>query len=94
MKPLLKVCGRRNAFNVQKVMWLVGELDIQHEHISKGGSFGGLDTPQFLAMNPHGRVPCILDGDLVVWESHAILRYLAASYGGLVFWSESPKIRS
>lgn len=91
---MLKVWGRRNSFNVQKVMWLVGELGLEHEHIPLGGAFDGLDTPQFLAMNPHGRIPVIDDDGLVVWESHAILRYLAARYGGERLWSDDPAARS
>lgn len=78
---MLTVWGRRNAFNVQKVMWLVDELALEHRHVPAGGQFGVLDTPGFLAMNPHGRVPVIDDGGTVVWESHSILRYLAARYG-------------
>jgi len=78
---MLKVWGRRNAFNVQKAMWLVGELGLAHELIDAGGSFGGLDRPDFLAMNPHGRVPVIDDDGTIVWESHAIIRYLSARYG-------------
>src|SRR5262249_61675388 len=78
--PMLKVLGRRSSFNVQKVLWLVGELGLAHEHIAAGGSFGRLDEPSFRALNPHGRVPVIEDGDLAVWESHAILRHLAAPY--------------
>jgi glutathione S-transferase len=72
----------------------VGELNIAHEHISVGGSFGGLDTPEFLAMNPHGRIPVIKDGDTVVWESHAILRYLAACYSNDHFWLDDAKARA
>jgi glutathione S-transferase len=68
-------------------MWLIGELELAHEHIDAGGPFGGLDAPAFLAMNPHGRVPVISDGDATVWESHAILRYLAARHGAGRFWS-------
>ena len=90
---MLKIWGRRNSLNVQKVMWLVGELKIPHEHLSVGGSFGGLDTPDFLAMNPHGRIPVILDGETIVWESHTILRFLAACYGQDQFWSADPAIR-
>jgi glutathione S-transferase len=90
----LKVWGRRSSFNVQKVLWLVGELGIACEHIPAGGDFGGLDTPAFLDMNPHGRVPVIRDSDVVVWESHAILRYLAAIYGRGRFWADSPAERS
>ncbi len=91
---MLTVWGRKRSFNVQKVMWLVGELGITHEHLPAGGDFGGLDTPAFLAMNPHGHVPVIRDGDVVVWESHAILRYLAAAYGQGRFWTDSPAERS
>jgi glutathione S-transferase len=91
---MLKVWGRRSSFNVQKVMWLIGELGLAHEHIDAGGKFAGLDTPLFLAMNPHGRVPVIREGDAIVWESHAILRYLAARHGGENFWSGDPAIRA
>ena len=90
----LRVWGRRNGFNVQKVLWLLGELDISYQHIPAGGSFGKLDTPEFLTLNPHGRVPVIEDQGKVVWESHAILRYLAAQYGQGQFWSEDAVIRS
>ncbi|MSO93519.1 MAG: glutathione S-transferase family protein [Rhodospirillales bacterium] len=91
---MLTVWGRRNAFNVQKVMWLIGELGLPHRHIDAGGSFGGLDAPEFRAMNPHGRIPVVDDGGTVVWESHAILRYLAARYGTGTFWPESAAERS
>jgi glutathione S-transferase len=91
---MLKIWGRRSSFNVQKVMWLVGELGLAHQHIDAGGSFGGLDTPEFLAMNPHGRVPVIRDDAATVWESHAILRYLAARHGAGQFWSDDPATRA
>lgn len=91
---MLQVWGRRSAFNVQKVMWLVGELGLAHEHIPAGGSFGVRDTPAFLQMNPHGRIPLVKDGQTVVWESHAILRYLAATYGAPEFWSDDAAVRS
>lgn len=91
---MLKVYGRKSSFNLQKVMWLVGELGVPHEHIQLGGSFGGLDDTSFLAMNPHGRVPTIDDGGTVVWESHAILRYLAARYGAPSWWDPDPARRA
>ena len=91
---MLKVWGRRSSFNVQKAMWLIGELGLEHQHIDAGGRFGGLDTSAFLAMNPHGRVPVIQDGDATVWESHAILRYLAARHGAGHFWSGDPAVRA
>ncbi|HEV2364817.1 MAG TPA: glutathione S-transferase family protein [Caulobacteraceae bacterium] len=91
---VLKIWGRRNSQNVQKVMWLVGELGLAHKHIPAGGPFGGLDAPEFLAMNPNGLVPVIDDSGAVVWESHAILRYLAAAHGGKDFWPADPFARS
>lgn len=91
---MLTVWGRRSSFNLQKVMWLVGELGLEHRHIEAGGQFGGLDAPEFRAMNPHGRVPVIDDDGMIVWESHAILRYLAARHGRQWFWSDDPGERS
>jgi glutathione S-transferase len=91
---MLTIWGRPSSFNTQKVLWLADELGLTYQHIPAGGSFGGLDSPQFLAMNPHGRVPVIDDDGTVVWESHAILRYLAARYGGHQFWSDDPGARA
>jgi glutathione S-transferase len=91
---MLTVWGRRSSFNVQKVMWLIGELGLEHRHIPAGGEFGKLDTPDFAAMNPMRRVPVIDDDGTIVWESHAILRYLAARHGKGRFWSDDPPERS
>lgn len=91
---MLTIYGRRSSSNVQKVMWLAGELALAHAHVAVGGDHGGLTDPAFLAMNPNGRIPTIRDGDVVVWESHAILRYLAATYGRGVFWSNDPAEQS
>ncbi|MFY0613218.1 MAG: glutathione S-transferase [Hyphomicrobiaceae bacterium] len=91
---MLKLYGRRSAFNVQKVGWLIAELELAHEHIELGGSFGGLDDPDFRARNPHGRVPLIDDDGTIVWESHTILRYLAATRGQDMFGPDEPARRS
>jgi glutathione S-transferase len=91
---MLTVWGRRSSFNLQKVMWLVGELELSHRHIAAGGDFGLNYTPDFLAMNPHGRVPVIDDDGTIVSESQTILRYLAAKYGRERFWSDDPAERS
>ena len=91
---MLTVFGRRNSANVQKVMWLVGELRLPHRHVPKGGSFGGLDTLEYRAMNPAAKVPVIDDQGVIVWESHAILRYLAARYGAELFWPALPAKRA
>jgi glutathione S-transferase len=91
---LLRIWGRRNSINVQKAMWAVGELGLAHEHIPAGGPFGGLDSEEFGAMNPNRRVPVIDDGGTVVWESHAIVRYLAARYGEGTLWPSDPGRRA
>jgi glutathione S-transferase len=91
---MLRVWGRRNSINVQKVMWLLGELHIEHEYVPAGGPFGGLSDPQFVALNPNRLVPVVQDEHGAVWESHAILRYLAARHGGAQWWPEDPFERS
>jgi glutathione S-transferase len=91
---MLRIWGRRSSFNVQKVLWLAAELGLSYEHAPVGGDFGGLDTAEFRTLNPHGRIPVLQDGDLAVWESHAILRYLAARYGRGRFWSDDPGDRA
>ena len=78
---MLKVWGRKTSINVQKVMWTVGELGLPHERIDAGGPFGGLDTPKFAKLNPNRLVPVIDDDGFVLWESNAIVRYLAAVHG-------------
>jgi glutathione S-transferase len=90
----MKIWGRRSSINVQKVLWLADELGLSYEHAPAGGEFSGLNDPAFLALNPHGRIPVLEDDGVAIWESHAILRYLAARYGGERFWSSSPLQRS
>ncbi len=91
---MLKVWGRRNSLNVQKVMWAIGELGLPHEHVDAGGPFGGLDTEDFGALNPNRRVPVIEDNGTVIWESHTIVRYLAAAYGQGTLWPAEPMARA
>jgi glutathione S-transferase len=91
---VLEVLGRRSSLNVQKVLWLVGELGIPYRHVNRGGAAGGLDTPEFGRLNPNRLVPVVVDGDSVVWESHAILRYLVAAYGAGSIWPVDPGERS
>src|SRR5437016_4134936 len=81
MTGMIEVWGRRSSINVQKVMWMIGEFGLEHTRHSVGGSFGGNRESAFLAMNPNGLVPVIRDGDIVMFESNAIVRYLAARYG-------------
>lgn len=90
----LRLWGRATSGNVQKPMWLLAELGIDYERIDVGGEFGGNDTPEYLAMNPNGRVPVLEDGDTIIWESNTIVRYLAARYGGSRLWSDDPARRA
>ena len=85
------VHGRATSSNVQCVMWAIGELGLEHDRRDVGGQYGGTDTPEFRAMNPNGRVPTIQDGDLTMFESPAILRYLARAHGSDPFWPADPR---
>lgn len=91
---MLRIWGRRNSANVQKVLWLVDELGLAYEHVPAGGSFGRLDEPAFGALNPNRMIPVIEDDGQVVWESHAILRYLAAAHAHEAYWPKDPFERS
>lgn len=85
---MIRIWGRANSINVQKVLWSCAELDISFERVDAGGAFGGTRDPGYLAMNPTGLVPTIRDGSLTLWESNAIVRYLAARYGRGTLCSE------
>ena len=76
MSNKIQVWGRKTSSNVQTVMWAVAELGLEHERFDVGGAFGGTDTEEYLAMNPMGLVPAFKDGDLTLFESCAIVRYL------------------
>ena len=62
-------------------MWTLEELSLAFEREDVGGEFGRNRGPDFLALNPNGLVPVLIDGDAVLWESNTIVRYLAARYG-------------
>ena len=75
---MLKIWGRVSSVNVQKVVWCADEMGLAYERIDCGGKFGKNDTPEYLAMNPNGLVPVIEEDGFVLYESNAIVRYLAA----------------
>jgi len=79
---MLKIWGRASSSNVQKVLWCCTELDLPFERLDVGGPFGGNRDPEYLKLNPNGLVPTVQDGDLIMWESNTICRYLASTHAG------------
>ena len=81
---MMRLWGRKSSINVQKVLWCFAELGLEEgkdfERIDAGLHFGKNRTPEFLALNPNGLVPTLEDGNLVLWESNTILRYLRSQY--------------
>jgi glutathione S-transferase len=78
---MLKIWGRTNSVNVQKVLWCLAELGVPYERTDAGLAYGKNNEPWFLALNPNGTVPLLEDGDFSLWESNSIVRYLAAKHG-------------
>ncbi len=85
---MLKILGRKNSSNVQKVLWACHELGVTFEREDVGGPFGRNQEPEYLALNPNARVPTIIDDGFVLWESNAIVRYLAMKHGGALLPGE------
>ena len=91
----LRIWGRANSVNVQKVLWCLRELDLAFERIDAGMAFGRNHDPDYLAMNPNARVPTLVDGDFVLWESNSVMRYLVLAYGkGSPIYPSAPKVRA
>lgn len=78
---MLTILGRANSINVRKVLWLCDEVGLDYAREDWGQGFRDLNDPEYLALNPNGLVPVIRDGDFVLWESDAIVRYLAQKQG-------------
>jgi glutathione S-transferase len=75
------VYGRHTSYNVQKVLWLLEELQILYSHIELGSNPDDTETVEFGELNPMRKVPVLVDDDNVIWESNTILRYLSGTYG-------------
>lgn len=91
---MLRVWGRSNSINVQKVMWTVDELHLECERIDVGGRYGGLDSPEYDAINPNRRVPTLQEGAFALWESNVIVRYLASRHDPGGMWPTEPATRA
>jgi glutathione S-transferase len=91
---MLKVWGRVNSINVQKVLWALEELKVPYERTDAGMAFGVVNEPFYKKMNPNSRVPTIDDDGFVLWESNAIVRYLAAKHGAGTLCPSDPRQRA
>ena len=91
---MLKIYGRLTSVNVQKVVWCADELGLAYERIEAGGKYGVVGTPEYRAMNPNGLIPVIDDDGFVLWESNAIVRYLAGRYGEGTLWPADARTRA
>jgi glutathione S-transferase len=90
---MLKVMGRATSGNVQKVLWLLEELPRDYVREDYGRQFGNTADAAYLSLNPNGKVPTLVDGDLVIWESNTILRYVC-NRSGSDLYPEEPAARS
>lgn len=91
---MITLWGRLNSINVQKVFWALEELGVPYERREAGLHHGVVNTPEYRRMNPNGLVPVLEDDGFVLWESNAIVRYLAARHdpGGL--WPQDLRVRA
>ena len=77
---MIKLLGRQTSGNVQKVLFLLEEAGIPYAREDYGRQFSNTQTAEYKALNPTSKVPTVVDGETVIWESNTILRYLAAAY--------------
>lgn len=89
-----RLWGRSSSVNVQKVIWALEELAVPYESIEAGGAHGIVDEARYRAMNPNGLVPTLEEDGFVLWESNAILRYLADAHGGALAFPDKPRERA
>ena len=91
---MLKIWGRVNSVNVKKALWAAEELGLKYQRIDAGLQFGVNKTPDYLRVNPTGLVPTIDDDGFTLWESHTIVRYLAAKHGAGTLWPTDLRARA
>jgi glutathione S-transferase len=91
---MLRIWGRINSVNVKKALWAADELGLKYERIDAGMQHGVTKTPEYIRMNPNSLVPTIEDDGFVLWESHTIVRYLAAKHGAGTLWPADLRARA
>lgn len=90
---MLTIYGNDHSSCVQKVLWCAEELKLPYRLVEKGGAFGGLDDPEYVKLNPNRLIPTVVDDGFVLWESGAILCYLASTYGQGTLYPTDPRAR-
>ncbi len=91
---MLRIWSRRNSVNGKKALWCLEELGLRYERIEAGREHGVVNTPEYRALNPNGLIPTIDDDGFILWESHAIVRYLSAKHGVGTLWPEDLRVRA
>ncbi len=91
---MLRILGKASSINVRKVLWTCAVTGLAHAREDWGSGFAATDRPEFLALNPNGLVPVLVDGDVVLWESNTICRYLAAKAGRVELLPAAPAARA
>jgi len=76
---MIRILGRATSGNVQKVLFFLEEVGLKYVREDYGRQFNNTNTDAYRKLNPNMKVPTLVDGDLVSWESNTILRYLAAA---------------
>ena len=92
---MLRILGRGTSGNVQKVVWLLEELKQPFTREDYGRQFNNTQSDSYLRLNPNGKVPTLIDGEVSIWESNTILRYLCNKLpGGAAVYPSDPAARS
>jgi len=92
---MLEVLGRATSGNTQKVLFLLEELKLPYSRLDYGRTFEGTTlTDAYKAINPTQKVPTLRVGDLTVWESHTICRYVANAHGAHALYPQDFGLRS
>ena len=91
---MLKIWGRVNSVNVKKALWCLDELALPYERSDAGMQHGVVSTPEYRKLNPNGLVPTMEEDGFILWESHSIVRYLAARHGKGVLWPKEERERA